>query len=139
MPRFAVLLLLLVSASPALSGPRRVLRYGPRVTLEGRLRRVVFPGPPNYSSVKRGDTAETCYILQLSAPVDVKAGRGNEFDAPQKNVRDIQLAPSAAQFRQAAKLVNGRVRVTGTLFGEHTGHHHTPVLISVETLRAARR
>ncbi len=30
--------------------------------------------------------------------------------------------------------VGKKVLATGTLFGEHAGHHHTPVLLTVHTL-----
>lgn len=118
---------------------RRTLAYGPKVTLTGRLSSRVFPGPPNYESVKKGDTAERAYLLHLDAPVDVAGKAQNEFDQPQRNLRDFQLAPTSdALFAAARRMVGRRVIVTGTLFGEHTGHHHTPVLISVERLRSAR-
>jgi hypothetical protein len=118
---------------------RRTVTYGPKVKLTGRLSAQVFPGPPNYESVKKGDAPERAYLLHLDAPVDVVGKAQNEFDQPQRNLRDFQLAPTSdALFTSARRMVGRRVSVTGTLFGEHTGHHHTPVLISVERIQHAR-
>ena len=39
----------------------------------GRLTRPVFPGPPNYEDVRRGDAREPAYILTLDRPACVNA------------------------------------------------------------------
>ena len=51
------------------------LRYEPAISeLTGTIKRVVFPGPPNYESVTRGDKPETCWVLYLPKKVCVDAG-----------------------------------------------------------------
>ena len=37
---------------------------------------------------------------------------------------------------QARYLVGKRVRASGTLFGAHSGHHRTPIVLQVRSIRA---
>jgi len=91
------------------------LSYEPAVvTLEGTLVRRTFPGPPNYESIRKGDRPETAWILELGAPVCVY---------PDSAEPDI--------------LWGKEVIVMGTLYGVHTGHHHTPVLLTIESIEKA--
>lgn len=55
------------------------------VTLKGKMIRQTFAGPPNYESIKKGDSPETYWILQLTSPICVN---GEEAET---NVSDIQL------------------------------------------------
>jgi hypothetical protein len=129
--------LLLLGLAPV-SAARRVLSYGPAVTLTGRIQRVVFPGPPGYRDVRKGDAREVTWVLRLSEAIDVRGAPRNEFDVSRKNVRDLQMAVDPETYRKQGNLVGKRVVVTGTLFGEHTAHHHTAVLISVTRLQATK-
>jgi hypothetical protein len=60
------------------------------------------------------------------------------------NPRDRQTYPKEASWERLApdayaaykELVGKRVVASGTLFGAITGHHHTPVLLTVRTLSA---
>lgn len=105
-------------------------------TLTGAVKRITFPGPPNFESVKRGDAAEVTYILHLAAPICVDADGENDFDEAEKDVTDVQLALTLEQFpavRRALKA--GTLTVTGSLFHSHTGHHHTAVLMQVDSIK----
>ena len=112
--------------------------YEKPVMLSGTMRLITFPGPPNYESVKKGDMPEHCFVLHLRQPISVRASKsgGNEFDTEKKNVTDVQLATSDKTYAAVRRLSKRQtaVRVTGTLFGEHTGHHHTPVLLDVTAI-----
>ncbi|HTR66172.1 MAG TPA: DUF4431 domain-containing protein [Terriglobales bacterium] len=112
------------------------LSYEPAVVkITGILIRKTFPGPPNYESIQRGDRAETSWFLDLPATVCVNEDRTKPGLNPgQRDVHEIQLVLQPEQYSQHKALVGGRVVATGTLFGEHTGHHHTPVLLTVRTL-----
>jgi hypothetical protein len=99
------------------------------------VRRHVFPGPPNYQSVERGDRPEPGWVLHLEQPVSVVAAPGDAFNQTERNVRQMQMVLTAEQLRKYAPFVNRRVRAAGTLFHAHTGHHHTPVLLAVADLR----
>ena len=56
---------------------------------------------------------------------------------PAKNdVGSIQLVLAPDAYAAYKELVGKRVVASGTLFGAITGHHHTPVLLTVRTLSA---
>ena len=46
---------------------------------------------------------------------------------------------SPERYAQQKSLLGKRVIATGTLFREHTAHHHTPLLLTVRTLEDAGR
>jgi hypothetical protein len=106
------------------------LSYEPnRVSVAGTLTRIVFPGPPNYESVARGDRPEPYFVLRLQEPVCVK-GRGRDADEPfLSDILAIQLGLTEPQYAQFRPLLGKRVRLSGSLAAATTGHHHTPVLM----------
>jgi hypothetical protein len=113
----------------ALATPARAdcLSYEPnRVSIPGTLTRVVFPGPPNFEDVARGDKPETYFVLKLQQPACVN---GNGQEPARQDILTIQLVLTAPQFSQFRPLLGKRVRLSGSLFGAETGHHHTPVLM----------
>ena len=112
------------------------LSYVPSVvTLSGTLVRKTFPGPPNYESVKKGDKPETSWFLDLPESVCVNESKTEpDLNPKQSGIHEIQLVLKPEQYQQHKGLVGRKVLATGTLFGEHTGHHHTPVLLTVHTL-----
>jgi hypothetical protein len=57
-----------------------------------------------------------------------------DLNPSQRNVRKVQLVLNDQHGERANSLRRKRVVVTGTLFGAHTGHHHTPVLLTVTYL-----
>src|SRR5258708_3891032 len=112
------------------------LSYKPAVvTLTGTLVRETFPGPRNYESIRKGDKPETSWFLDLPMAVCVNEDRVEpDLNPAQKAVPEIQLVLQQEQYKQHKTLLGGKVVATGTLFGEHTGHHHAPVLLTVRTL-----
>ncbi len=130
------LLLLLGSCSSA-SG-QKCLEYGPTVSLTGTLRSQVFPGPPNYESIKRGDRKETAITLTLVARACTAGTDHQGFDVPETGIRETQLViMKDARWKTVRRLMGKRAIVTGTLFHAHTGHHRTKVLIDVASIRPA--
>lgn len=120
---------------------RSCLSYDPSVVqLTGTLVRKTFPGPPEYKSVRGGDRPETSWFLNLLVPVCVdQDAEQPDLSPAHKDVRTIQLVVSADFYKKYKYLVGRRVVVSGTLFGEFTGHHHTPVLLTVSTLAKAEQ
>ena len=112
------------------------LSYEPSlVKLEGKLTRKTFPGPPNYESVRRGDRPETYWLLNLERPLCVDQDPKNaDLNGAQKDIRIVQLVIDRKVYQAHAGLIGTHVVVTGTLFGAISGHHHTPVLLSVATM-----
>lgn len=110
---------------------RTVFTYTGRVELAGVLARRTYPGPPNYESVARGARPETTWLLRLDRPACVAADASDTtgFNVAVASVREVQLAVTPEQFRRYRGRVGQRVALSGALFGAHTGHHRTPVLL----------
>ena len=115
-----------------LSTPQTCLTYEPdTVVLKGTIRRHTFAGPPNYESIAKGDLAETVWLLHLTQPICVSASSDWEKET---GVSKLQLVfANSSQYDKA--LLNRKVDVTGTLYHQHTGHHHTKVLITVGSIK----
>ena len=115
------------------------LSYEPgAVKLSGILVRKTFPGPPNYEDIHRGDRPETYWLLNLPQPVCVDEDkRDPDLNPAHDGIRIVQLVLTGEAYKKYKNLVGKRVVATGTLFCEHTGHHHTPVLLTVNALARA--
>jgi len=115
--------------------------YGPAsVSLHGTLRRQTFPGPPNYEDVHKGDKPELFWLLKLDSPICVAQDKGEpDLNPRQKDVREVELVLTKEQVGRANALLGKRVVAIGTLFGAHTGHHHTPVLLTATHLGLPHR
>jgi hypothetical protein len=113
------------------------LNYEPaEVVLRGTLERATFPGPPNYRSVLDGDAAEEAWFLHLDQARCVEASPSDESNTAQPRVFQIQLVASGPGGGARYEQVMGQpVEATGTLFGAHTGHHRSAVLLTVSGLR----
>jgi hypothetical protein len=138
--RLLMVTLMLAAGFCSSASAQRCLKYSPTViTLKGTLRSQVFPGPPNYESIKRGDRKERAIILMLAAPTCTTSNDPPQgLDDPETNIREIQLVVTkSAHWRIVERRLGKRVVVTGALFHAHTGHHRTKVLIDVTNIRAA--
>ncbi|MBB2963586.1 DUF4431 domain-containing protein [Methylobacterium sp. R2-1] len=76
-------------------------------------------------------------VLRLPKPICMEANRADEagLDEAVSGVWAVQLA---ATRRQLGVAPGRAVRVSGTVFAAHTGHHHTPIVMSevrVEEIR----
>ncbi len=117
---------------------QKCLEYGPTVSLTGRLHSRIFPGPPNYQSIRRGDRKETALLLTLAQNVCTTGNDPQGIDVPETRVREVQLAiTDSAHWKVVRRLTGKRAIVKGTLFHAHTGHHRTKVLMDVANIRAA--
>lgn len=131
----------------ALAEPAERVGYEPKVvTLIGKIVPQTFPGPPEYTSVAKGDEPEREWILHLRTPIEVDADKSSEQNKEnEKNIREVQLV-----FLDGGKLKTPEnkyktwkpftrkgvtVSATGTLFHALTGHHHTKILMNVEDLQ----
>lgn len=99
--------------------------------------RKLFPGPPNYVDVSKGDKPETFWLLKVDSPICVAQDRSEpDLNPEQRDVREVELVLNNEQQRRVNHRLGERVVATETLFGAHTGHHHTPVLLAVTYLNA---
>lgn len=115
------------------------LSYAPeKVELIGSIRERTFPGPPEFKSISGGDTPERQWILQLDRPVSVKAAPNDEFNYTVENAREVTvIVLSRYENLPWKKLLNKRVRVTGTLRSAFNAHHHTDLSIVAEGVQRA--
>lgn len=112
----------------AAQAQKNCLNYEPEnVTLSGKLTRL--------SLVNASKQKETIYVLKLKSPVCINADADNEFNLRQNGIGDIQLVFDPKKYRSSRLLVNKHVVVSGTLFGEHTQHHFTKVLLTVAGIK----
>ncbi len=126
----AALLLLL----PSLACPRAeeaCLHYDPAIVqLSGRVVLRVFPGPPNYENTKKGDRPEKQALLDLDHPICVSGDPNSEINSEDEHDQQmVTLVPAPGM--NLDSYAGARVRIEGKLFHAHTGHHRTPVLITV--------
>jgi hypothetical protein len=117
------------------------LSYEPAVvTISGTLTRRIFAGPPNYESVRKGDRAETSWLIELHSPVCVFEDKTDpDLNPPQDRVSEMQLVLTPEEYQSYKEMVGKEVIAKGTLFGAHTGHHHTPVLMTTKSIELASR
>jgi len=100
------------------------------VSLHGTLVRETLAGPPNYHDIHK-----TIWLLKLESPICVDEDKAQpDLNPSRKNVRNVQLVLNKEHDERANALRGKRVVATGTLFGAHTGHHNTSVLLTVTYL-----
>lgn len=125
--RLPCMLCLVLAATPLPSPAAEAHSTDTRVTLSGVV------GERQY--LDANDKLETAIVLDLSAPVSV---RGDGVGGPIGGVSTVQLVwPD--RLREEEDYLGKRVRATGKLFYTTTAHHHTRVLLDVETVRAEGR
>ena len=129
--------LLILSATTAYSANRLCseewLKYEPTtVNLVGVIISEKFYGPPGFGEDKKVDILETAYLLRLSSGINVAADDQDQINNQTYKCEAIVQVVVPEGF--SAQLVGKKVKVTGTLFESHTGHHWTNVLVSAATI-----
>jgi hypothetical protein len=135
----AIILILCFMACAPEAKSEGCLSYEPaQVTLNGTIVEKIFPGPPEFESIEKGDRPDTHWILKLSEPVCVNGDPKDEINSEtETNIKAIQLIVQEDD-NQYKHLLSRKVVVTGTLFHAHTGYHRTRVLMEVISLRPAK-
>jgi len=81
---------------------------------------------------------EIVWVLHLDKPLCVNAQKDDDFNVKRSRVTDMQLVLDPDMYTRYRTLVGKRVTANGTLFGEQTAHHFTPVLLDVKEIRAVQ-
>lgn len=103
----------------------------------GKIANEEFYGAPGFGENPATDQKETQYLLLLEKPVNVNGVNVSEDDSDDESTR-TRKAVSKIQLLYDKNIIDmGRylgntVRLTGTFFGAHTGHHHTEVVMDVQ-------
>jgi hypothetical protein len=129
----ALVVAAVVVAQPlaAQATPSTCFRYQPdTVRIAGTLTRHMYYGAPDFGEHPETDEKEVGFYLDLATPICTRAGASNE-DVAMTGVRLIQLVLDQPGYDRLRPLLGKRVTLRGTLFGAISGHHHTPVLLSV--------
>lgn len=109
------------------------LSYEPqKVELIGLMKLEMFYGSPNYGENPKTDAKEYCFILDLKTPANVITGKDAELYETHMKITDIQIVNKSNINLESFK--DRKVKISGTLFSSHTGHHHTKVLINAEKI-----
>jgi hypothetical protein len=76
---------------------------------------------------------ETAYILRLTRPVCLDGAEDNDA---RKGTRRIHIfSPDQRTARKIQRLVGRKVVVSGEPFGQHTAHHHAPIVMTITGIR----
>ncbi|MEI4952345.1 DUF4431 domain-containing protein [Aeromonas caviae] len=112
---------------------------GQFVTLYGKVREEVYPGPPNYSSIDDGDKPQFYWILYTNEPISL-VGRNMENDELYENGLScmFQLCIAPEIYDKHLDILGKYVKAEGGIFFGHTGHHKTKALLTVQNIRVLR-
>jgi len=111
------------------------LSKGEPHSLSGKLTYVVYPGPPGFESVQKGDTPQPTYVLELVSSICLE---GDDFADPKEDFRAVHLVPTKETSGQLKSAVTKNVTVTlQDPFAAHTGHHHQPLVAVVSSVLPA--
>jgi hypothetical protein len=111
----------------------RCLEYEPKtVTLTGTITAHMNYGPPNYGEDPAHDMKEHYWRLDLDKPICVNgSGRDDPEMQGELGVKHLQIVYMNG-YPTGGGWVGHRVSITGTLFHQISGHHHTRVLITAD-------
>jgi hypothetical protein len=75
---------------------------------------------------------EKAFLLQLRTPACLEGP--DEYDQVDKSERIHVFSMDAALRKRMRQLVGKSVRVSGSAFGEHTAHHHAPIVMEIRKI-----
>lgn len=103
--------------------------WGQHIELTGIVVEGLYPGPPEFKSVPRGDAAIDALMLHLEMPICVNGSEELEADP----LAFTELVQLACDYKQITKFPRGEwTSVAGTLFSAHTAYHVTPALLQCD-------
>ena len=119
-----------------LSASAASLQYEPAVVeLRGIVALEQHFGPPCYGESPQTDSVELIAVILLDEPVSVEGDADPQSlnGTSYTDVRKLQLVRGYSDL-PFSPYAGKHVVVSGTLYEGFTGHHHTDVLIRVETI-----
>jgi hypothetical protein len=134
--------MILLCASVALSlyaaEKNQYLSFWPtKVRLTGFIEQRTFPGPPEFSDIKKGDTPEHVWIMRLDHPVSVKPAPGDHENETVEHARGATVYfYERYGARHWERLLGKHVEVTGVLFSAINAHPRTDISMRAEAIVA---
>ena len=116
----------------------RAAEPSPSITLEGTLAVGEFYGPPNYGENPSGDRIEHSLFLQLPATPTTQLGNSDalvKLGPDAQGTYFVQVVVHDPERAAAEKAIGHRVQIVGDPFEPLTGHHRSPLLIDVKSLK----
>lgn len=112
------------------------------VILKGKLVLRLFPGPPEYTSIEKGDRADYCWMLLMDA---ISFGIATTTLVPEpssdlksimnwSNHGEVYLSLEDNMIDFCCNHASEDVEVQGYLFHAHTAHHYSPILMNVKKI-----
>ena len=122
-------------ATPSLAS-EAIFQYDPHVvTLTGVLDIRIYPGAPNYESVKKGDRPNKVWLIKLPRPISMDPDPAS-FNESETGIKEIHVILTDLKGEKALKKHKGGiVTFTGTIFHAHTIHHPLPLLMDVQSYK----
>jgi uncharacterized protein DUF4431 len=108
------------------------------ITLQGILEVGEFYGPPNYGENPDSDRIEHSLYLQLPATPATQLADSKALTAlaPEAGrTYFVQIVVHDPERSMAEKAIGHRVQIVGAPFEPLTGHHRTPLLVDVKSLK----
>lgn len=106
--------------------------------IKGKLTLNSFYGLPSYGETPDKDAIENVWILNLEKSINIHQEKPkleeDDFNSTQYDIDRIQLATAKHEV-DLNKYQDKHVIVNGTIWGTHTGHHFTTVLMDVISVR----
>lgn len=112
------------------------------VALKGKLILRLFPGPPEYTSIEKGDRADYCWMLHVNEEF-FKIATTTPVPEPCSDLKSIMewsnhdeiylsLEENMTDF--CCDHESKEITVQGYLFHAHTAHHYSPILMDVKKI-----
>lgn len=109
--------------------------FEPNVSIiEGTLITRLYYGPPGYGEDPNNDEQEYPFILLLDDPIKVIAEDADIYNSDISDVLEIQLVLNKDEVDIVKQYKNKHIKIQGTLFSAHTGHHHTDILVDLDKI-----
>jgi hypothetical protein len=112
------------------------------VVLKGKLILRLFPGPPEYTSIERGDRADYCWMLHVNEEF-LKIATTTPVPEPCSDLKsimewsnhnEIYLSLEENMIDFCCDHESKEITTQGYLFHAHTAHHYSPILMDVKKI-----
>ncbi len=108
-----------------------------QVVLIGTLKTAEYFGPPGFGESPTPDSRESVFLIELERPIAVRGDPTDELNS--RSITELSRVQLEVSANPDPALLGARVRVTGTLFTAHTGHHHTRAVLRLISVAAEPR